>query len=265
MSYILEALRKAEQERNPVQSGITQSVPPRPRLINLSKLSEFRSYRPLLVAGLCGGLILTLTISLFQRHHSVAPVAAIAPNPVQVAAPAGNANLIQPSDQMVGNGPTSLDDIVENDNGAATASSDSFSNPGNSFSASDETPLAAAIPAPAPSPQRAETTEAAEVAPSEPAQEMPVTTVEHLKLDAAPAPQIQKLSEMPADYRATFPQLSLDVHSYDKSPKKRFIMIGGRRYNEGDALSEGPHIAQIVPEGVVFDFRGEQVLFPIAH
>lgn len=258
MSYILEALRKAEQERNPSQPGLTPAAP-RSRLLDLSKFPELRSYRPLLVAGLCLGLSLTLTLSLLHRHHAAAPVTE-APKPVQTAATTlspNSANSMQSLDQMVGNNPTTLDDLVESDASAETADSDSITNAGNSFSASDETPLSAATPAPPPEP--------VEAAPSEPSQEMPATTIEHVKLDAAPAPQVQRLSDMPVDYRATFPAISLDVHSYDKSAKKRFIMISGKRYNEGDTLPEGPHIAQIIQEGVVFDFHGEQVLFTNSH
>ncbi len=66
---------------------------------------------------------------------------------------------------------------------------------------------------------------------------------------------------MPPAYRAEFPSITIDVHVYNDSPQRRFVLINGRRYREGDALSEGPRIAQIVPEGIVFDWRNEQVLY----
>ncbi|WP_295687948.1 general secretion pathway protein GspB [uncultured Nevskia sp.] len=86
---------------------------------------------------------------------------------------------------------------------------------------------------------------------------------------AAPAPvptpasaaSVQRLKDMPPAYRAEFPPISIDVHVYNDNPQRRFVLINGRRYREGDALSEGPRIAQIVPEGIVFDWRNEQVLY----
>lgn len=70
-----------------------------------------------------------------------------------------------------------------------------------------------------------------------------------------------RLRDMPAAYRAEFPPLTIDVHVYNENPQRRFVLINGHRYREGEALAEGPRIAQIVPEGIVFDWRGEQVLY----
>ncbi|WP_273457608.1 general secretion pathway protein GspB [Nevskia ramosa] len=77
---------------------------------------------------------------------------------------------------------------------------------------------------------------------------------------ASPA-SVRRLKDMPPAYRADFPPIAIDVHVYNDNPQRRFVLINGRRYREGDALSEGPRIAQIVPEGIVFDWRNEQVLY----
>ena len=66
---------------------------------------------------------------------------------------------------------------------------------------------------------------------------------------------------MPPGYRAEFPPITVDVHAYNGNPQKRFVLINGRRYREGDVISEGPRIAQIIAEGIVFDWRNEQVLY----
>ena len=83
---------------------------------------------------------------------------------------------------------------------------------------------------------------------------------------SSPAPQaqsaaIRSLKDMPPAYRATFPALAVDVHVYNDNPQRRFVLINGRRYREGEALGEGPRLVQIVPEGVVFDWHNEQVLY----
>jgi len=68
---------------------------------------------------------------------------------------------------------------------------------------------------------------------------------------------------MPPDYRADFPALTVEVHVFE--PGRRFVMINGRRYREGERLQEGPQIVEIVRNGVVMDYRGERVLFPLGR
>ena len=264
MSYILEALRRAERERNPAQAE-SPRIESRTRFAaQISNLQKLRQYRPLLVAGLCFSLMIAVTTLLISRRHQ--PVA----NDDAVASPAllpavaeqapshdGYASLLK---QVYGegNGPATLDDLVD-------AGGDPNTDELTTYNDTDATTHLgeAAIPASSDSADEAfNTTPTPAPAPSRPA---PVTTVERVRLDPAPPPQIPRLNEMPSDYRAAFPTISLDVHSYDSAPQKRFIMIAGRRYNEGDSLPEGARVVQIIPDGVVFDFRGEQVLFSISH
>ena len=74
---------------------------------------------------------------------------------------------------------------------------------------------------------------------------------------------MRKLREMPPDYRADFPALTLEVHVFEAN--RRFVMINGRRYKEGERIAEGPQILEIVRDGVVFEYRGEKVLFPLGR
>lgn len=262
MSYILEALRKAERERNPAQSE-SPRVEPRTRFTQISRLQQLRPYRPVLVAGLCFTLMIAVVIALLTHHRK--PAAAPLADALQTTAPAVVAAAQIPNgydstmslSQMYadGSGPATLDDLI--DTGAEPASDDMVP-----YSEADAAPAIEAASAPA---NNATADDSANAAPAEPVRNVPTTSVERVQLDPAPAPQIPKLSNMPSDYRAAFPVISLDVHSYDSAPQKRFIMIAGKRYNEGDTLREGPHIVQIVPEGVIFEFRGEQTLFTIAH
>jgi general secretion pathway protein B len=80
-----------------------------------------------------------------------------------------------------------------------------------------------------------------------------------------PAPADRQMQEMPESFRAGFPALSVDVHVYNSDPQRRFVLIGGKRYHEGDTLAEGPRIVGIVPEGIVFDWQGQRVLYAISH
>jgi len=83
---------------------------------------------------------------------------------------------------------------------------------------------------------------------------------------AAPTPpDSTQFQEMPEGYRAQFPTVSMDIHVYDDNPAKRFVMVGGRRYHEGETLAAGPHLLQIVPEGMVLEWQGKRVVYAMPH
>lgn len=74
---------------------------------------------------------------------------------------------------------------------------------------------------------------------------------------------LKPLRDMPASYRGEFPALAIVVHSYDKDPALRFVRIGGYRYKEGEVLAEGPRLLEIVNNGLVLEYRGERVIYPL--
>ena len=264
MSYILEALRKAERERNPAQPDQPQAIT-RPRFVQISSLQQLRPYRPILVAGLCLSLMIALVILLVMKdRHATTPTTVVPVAAIPAPAPAAQLANTMAMTQMYGDGrgPATLDDLMDAGSEPVTDEASLYSNVGSVGAPgafSDPSPIAD-VPVPEEATAPSQPLEPVPTAPA-----APTTSVERMQLDPAPQPQIPKLRDMPSDYRAAFPVISLDVHSYDNASKKRFIMIAGKRYNEGDALAEGPRIAQIIPEGVVFDFRGEQVLFTIVH
>jgi general secretion pathway protein B len=54
------------------------------------------------------------------------------------------------------------------------------------------------------------------------------------------------------------PALNLDLHVYSTKPAERMVFINSHKYREGDTLQEGPVVKQITPDGVVLEFRGSQ-------
>ena len=58
------------------------------------------------------------------------------------------------------------------------------------------------------------------------------------------------------------PELHLDIHVYSEIPVDRFVFINMSKYKENATLSEGPLVAEIVPEGVILDYRGTRFLLP---
>jgi general secretion pathway protein B len=47
--------------------------------------------------------------------------------------------------------------------------------------------------------------------------------------------------------------LHLDLHIYSDEPARRAVFVNGKKYREGDQILNGPRVREIVPEGVVLD------------
>jgi general secretion pathway protein B len=58
------------------------------------------------------------------------------------------------------------------------------------------------------------------------------------------------------------PPLSVDLHIFADDPAKRAVFINGRRYTQGAQITEGPTVEQITPEGAVLSYRGRRFLLP---
>jgi general secretion pathway protein B len=65
-------------------------------------------------------------------------------------------------------------------------------------------------------------------------------------------------AELPLDYRASFELPQLDVHVYSEIPAKRFILVNLRKYREGDELPDGIDLDEILPDGLLLTYNGRQ-------
>ncbi|HHJ16312.1 MAG TPA: hypothetical protein ENJ80_06400 [Gammaproteobacteria bacterium] len=52
--------------------------------------------------------------------------------------------------------------------------------------------------------------------------------------------------------------LRLDVHVYSAMSQDRFVLINLQKYHEGEQLQEGPLLDAITSEGVILSFQGQQ-------
>jgi general secretion pathway protein B len=64
------------------------------------------------------------------------------------------------------------------------------------------------------------------------------------------------------DGSVRLPDLHLDIHVYNDNPGDRFVFINMNKYKEHATLNEGPAVAEIVPEGVILEFSGTRFLLP---
>ncbi|HWU68686.1 MAG TPA: general secretion pathway protein GspB [Stenotrophobium sp.] len=317
MSFILDALRKAERERN---LGKAPDLHAMTRAAMHGYGSEVHRYRNLRLAILIGLIVGSLVALAVLHHLRVAarkpPLPAITAAPVApVVAPATPA--VPPDDGFAGaDSPLAPDDTVGSDGGvnsldelagestvndqqnaprplpaqvsrhAAQApdeeTTDAQADVGTTAAATTKVAPAVVQTPPAPARPTSTPTTAAGTDTASDADDSDASNAMNAgsatapgtattkpapdvvqKVSLAPAPAAPLLKDMPPEYRSAFPTLTVDVHSYDPRPGKSFVMINGRNYHAGDTLTEGPRIISIVANGIVFDYRGQQVLFTI--
>lgn len=263
MSYILEALRKAERDRNlgrtPSLGDVTAPVsrPPSRRpttrtmalmaLVVVLLICTVLMWRrsPVPEPAPAPPVAAAEPVPATQPVPVVAPVAPVAPAAEAAAAPAIPPGGTSAERMLAPDVPAdSIDDLM------------------------DEPQVAAAVPDVAPIQPDTSGTVPVAAMPDEAAfDEVPDPVAEVTEpppVGEEPiASDVPLLRDMPADYRGAFPELRVDVHVYDDDPARRWVMVNGHKAAEGSTLTEGPTVARISPEGIVFDFRGRSVLFPL--
>jgi general secretion pathway protein B len=58
------------------------------------------------------------------------------------------------------------------------------------------------------------------------------------------------------------PEMRLDIHVYSANPKERFVFINMHKYGEGQASTEGPLVERITPDGAILNQNGTRFLLP---
>lgn len=224
MSFILDALRKSELERQ------RQSGP------SIAKMPIARDDRRLPWALLAIGLLLAVNVGVllfFLLRDATAPAETVdTSGPTLVvaapaaAAPAAAASMPAPVNEL----PAAESPVAE------IGTPDAGAVPGQ-----------ASLPPPAPDPT---------LLPDAPAT-APVIYGSEPATDFPPS-----IDELPAQATAGLPELSVDLHIYTDDPAKRAVFINGRRYQQGGVLVEGPTVEEITREGAVLKHHGRRFLLP---
>jgi general secretion pathway protein B len=242
MSFILDALKKSENERQR-QVG--------PSLADV-QVSERRNNKPWWAVAVGALLVVNLSVLLIvlmrdgdarsstsrpATENSAAETATAAGTQMPLPAsasrmPRGNPSLVAQTDPSV----RSLADEAGHDPNAVDA--DPLLTAGGSVP--DGPPLVRPIEAPAVAPA---------AIPPQP---------------AAPAASEEVLpTQMDMVAGGTsLPEMHLDIHVYSAKPADRFVFVNMRKYTEGQALKEGPTLERITPEGAVLNHRGLRFLLP---
>ncbi len=71
--------------------------------------------------------------------------------------------------------------------------------------------------------------------------------------EAPPPPEARQL---PETIRARLPAFLMTVHRYDTDPAERFVLINGRKLREGQRTRTGIQVLQILPDGALLSYEG---------
>lgn len=124
---------------------------------------------------------------------------------------------------------------------------------------------AAAEPSPTSSAPSLERAAAASVAASDAAERVPAaegatTASFSSRLDLpVEAPALPSATALAAE-GVLLPPLRLELHAFSAEPADRFVFINGRKYVEGERLAEGPQLMSIEPTGAVLAHAGRRFL-----
>jgi general secretion pathway protein B len=72
--------------------------------------------------------------------------------------------------------------------------------------------------------------------------------------DAAPA--VITAAELPAPVQQELPALTISVHAYSGKPADRLVGINNRLLHEGEYVADGLKLEQITPDGMILGYKG---------
>lgn len=250
MSFILDALKKSENERQR-QTG--------PSLTDITVIRR-RNERPwwAFAVGALLALNLMVLLVVLMRNGDAQPTAPVqqqqvapAPQPQMYAAPAP-----QPAPAYQAPAPTQrYENHIATDPSVRSLADEAggYEEPYQGEPADPNPPAAAAAPSGRPMVRRIE-------APA--VQPLPAET--RAKASARRAEDIEVLptADDIAASGTNLPELHLDIHVHSDNAAERFVFVNMRKYQEGQTLKEGPSVERITPEGVILNQRGLRFLLP---
>jgi len=233
MSYILEALKKSDQQR---QLGATPTLqaaqvmaaaPKRPMLI----------YYGLLAAVLLGAGIIIGWLRPWQSEQPpfvTEPVAAI--SPISISQQTAPAPLTTPP-------------------GVPGKTAQEFPAP-NLTRAGQVVPVAGAMKPNSPALDSPGTPSAGATIPD---MSMPEKSMTEKSASIAGVAQEQKaisIDELPFQIQREIPAMTVQLHAYSNVPSERLVSINSIRLREGGSLMLGLRLEQITPDGMIFSYKG---------
>jgi general secretion pathway protein B len=219
MSYILDALKRAEseRERGVVPGLLSQSVPLRRPVADARAVAK-----PLMFAAAAVGLAIVGVLawrSLSPVATGISPPAVAVRPPVTTQVMAATSAVAAPASPPMA-APAPIATAVQSQQ-------------------SDKPAAQAATPKP------------------EPRQEPKPTPAAPALPTPAPAnPRIMPIGELPADIRQTLPKVVISGSTYSDNPAYRMLIINGEVFREGEKPAPDLQLEQIRAKAAVLNFKG---------
>lgn len=67
---------------------------------------------------------------------------------------------------------------------------------------------------------------------------------------------VPEWGELPLEFRSRFTLPHIDVHVYSEEPRRRFILVELKKYREGDTLGSGAVLEEIQPNSIQLFYQG---------
>lgn len=236
MSFILDALKKSERERERQQQPTMMDLP----------YGRHRRSQPLWLLAVIGLLLLNcaLLLALWWRGHRDEP---------QVPAAAAHAGAAPPGPPVI-----MAPRAAEVRPLQEEAVNDGASNSPEEISDNTAALLAAGGPAAGPPLVRpASGVEQQETPVNQPRAGAPGNNGDIAAMDGTPT-----LDSLGGSGALNLPELRMDVHVYSSRTNERLVFINTRKYSEGQELSEGPHLERITQDGAILSYRNQRFLLP---
>jgi general secretion pathway protein B len=225
MSYILEALKKVDQERD--IGAVPDLATP-----HEAKRPQTRSYRWLWIIVTLLSVNAVLVVMLLKDKDAEVPVTAQVPLEQQTALI--NDQLVQPiqqtSETLISEAPTPEKPVLPE----------------------NEPILSTGELVMLPEPAYLQDSKSSILPEEELDMQMDAMTT------AKDNSQLQSWYELPQEIRDRLDLPRLDVHVYSEEPRRRFILVNLEKYREGEILASGLVLEEILPDGMVMSYQGER-------
>lgn len=232
MSYILEALKKAQAERQLGNAPTIHAPPP-----SYAGADTRSSRKPVIIGVAAGALVVALGALFLLRQPAPAPAVQVASAPVPAPAPV-SAPASAPAAPVVAALPAAPEPAVP-------AKPEAPVKP-------KAPPVSAKPPAPAPKPApRAEPVEAL----PEPARPVLVAAA-----PAAPSAEdhIGPLQSLPESVQREIPKLSFGGYIYSPNPAERLLLVDKMLRREGEEVAPGLVLERLLPKAAIMNYRGSR-------
>jgi len=242
MSYILDALRKSDQQR---QRGVPPTL-----LAPQAASAESRPRVPtsylVVTAVLVGAGIVVGSLRPWQSESATTPPAR---NPLE-STPGASPATAQPRDAQQPRQETSIRGAKAPIPSSAVLSEDTATG--------RQAP--AVLP---PQPKRQTPSPPRKAVPTGPQQTVKAFSAKPQSATPAPTAPTQKLvamADLPLAVRQEIPAMSISVHAYSPEPRNRLVGINDRVLHEGEDVAPGLRLEEITRDGMILRYKGYRFL-----